>query len=266
VHQHLLDADGVAVQVVDLEVVDGFAGWPCLTRSDGREALFFQEKNVADLEVAGIDPAAGDARFGGGGGNMIRLGPSGQRAAFDHPEGVPRGRGNGFSGDFDNDEIAFVARLVAFQHRTQLPGFGGMIESPDSFADADILNGPQALLGRNGRPRGEALDASRPTGTQARKVLGPVVGRYGEASITTIVDCLHFIAFGVDVIWRKEFVTVPRAARAPRAAPTVVASESSIGASPAAKCFFAPATSETASSEAAAGAKPSANWTQPSWS
>ena len=141
-HQHLLNADGVAVQIFDLEVVNRFLGRSRSPRGDCRELVLLEEKHVADLQIARIDPAAGHAGIRRGFGNMLGARPGRKRPAFDHPEGVARGRGDGFTGRFENDEFSFMQRLVTFQNFTQLPRFTGVIERPDAFASANFLNGP----------------------------------------------------------------------------------------------------------------------------
>ena len=140
VHQNRTLANGVVVEVVDLEIVDDLGLGGDVDVFDRDMLTGAEDEDVACFEVAGVDPAAGELGDGRSDRNVVRLGTAREISSVDDPVGVVVRRFNAITGDGDCDEIAFVFTLVRLQNGPLDPTRTREIVRPHRVPAADSLD------------------------------------------------------------------------------------------------------------------------------
>ncbi len=103
------------VEFVYLEIVDGASDLAKDDFLDGESAAVFEEQNIADLKVTGIDPAArnnGISHFSRG--DVVGPGAIFQILACNHPVGMVKGGVDPLSADKDFNQIADIVLNAGF--------------------------------------------------------------------------------------------------------------------------------------------------------
>ena len=142
-HEHRTLANGVVVEVVDLEIVDELGLGGDVDVIDREMLTGAEDEDVACFEVAGVDPAAGELGVGRSDRNVVRLGTAREISSVDDPVGVVVRRFNAITGDGDCDEIAFVFTLVRLQNGTFDRDCAQEIVRPNGVSAVDFSIGPE---------------------------------------------------------------------------------------------------------------------------
>ena len=120
-HQHRAGADGVALQLLDLEIIYLAPVMVNFNCGNWRKAAIFEQKHVANAQVGRVDPAAWDLGLIGRYRHVFRPGPALQFLAFDNPEGMAVGDLDGFVPDREPQQFLIDGTRERPQHVPEFP-------------------------------------------------------------------------------------------------------------------------------------------------